>query len=438
MKKAYKAIGITLAAGALAAGAAALTKKPSKPKAAPAPVLPRKNSSPFVFVHGLNGWGDAEGVNGILPYWGATCGDLTEFLGAKGYECLSASVGPVSSAWDRACELYAQLAGTVVDYGEAHSRAHNHKRFGRTYDKPLIEGWGRENPDGSIKKIHLIGHSFGGPTVRLLVHLLTYGCEEEVKAAGDSVSPLFKGGLGDCVESVTTLCSPHNSSSIYKMVKSFRLYDMLLYFSAIYCATLGRSGLNGNMVDFHLEQFGLTNTPGGKDADSYKKAVHRFLNNSEDTCEFDMLPENVDRFNKTVKLNPDVYYFSYAFDSTRKDRLTGLTMPILRSNPVIAPLGYWIAHQKEFTNEITGQLYDDEWRPNDLLCNTISEKYPFTDPHADFDGEGIPAKGIWNVMPVQKGDHGTAIGLFANKEEHRKFYLSLSEMLVKAEKRNNA
>ncbi len=433
MKNPKKALGITAVAAAAASSAAVLTHRIRSEKEEKLPQLPQKNKYPFVFVHGLNGWGASEGVNGILPYWGATCGDLTEFLGAYGYECYSASVGPVSSAWDRACELYAQLAGTTVDYGEAHSKAFNHKRFGRAYDKPLFEGWGEETPEGGIKKIHLIGHSFGGPTVRLLVHLLTYGCEEEVRESGDDVSPLFKGGLGETVQSVTTICSPHNSSSIYKMVQGFKLYELLLFFTAVYCGTLGRSALNGNMVDFHLEQFGLTNTPGGKDADSYMKSVRRFLENSNDTCEFDMLPKSVEKFNETVKINPDAYYFSYAFDSTYTGKLTGLRMPLPASNPVIAPLGYWICHQKEFTNEITGQVYDDEWRPNDLLCNTISAKYPFGDPHTDFDGTGTAGKGIWNVMPVQKGDHGTAIGLLANKEEHRKLYLSLSEMLLNTE-----
>ena len=36
-------------------------------------------------------------------------------------------------------------------------------------------------------------------------------------------------------------------------------------------------------------------------------------------------------------------------------------------------------------------------------------------------------KGIWNVMPVEKGDHGTAIGLFADKEENN--YLQFNDFL---------
>ena len=43
-------------------------------------------------------------------------------------------------AWDRACELYARLTGTTVDYGIAHSAEKGHDRFGITYNEPLFEG----------------------------------------------------------------------------------------------------------------------------------------------------------------------------------------------------------------------------------------------------------------------------------------------------------
>ena len=45
-------------------------------------------------------------------------GDLIAFLRKKGFDCYAASVAPYGSAWDRACELYAQLSGTEVDYGD--------------------------------------------------------------------------------------------------------------------------------------------------------------------------------------------------------------------------------------------------------------------------------------------------------------------------------
>ena len=89
---------------------------------------------PCIFVHGILGYGDNDKLNSVTPYWGMQYKeDLMKSLNARGYDCHAASVGPLSSAWDRACELYAQLAGTVVDYGAAHSAEHNHARYGRSY-----------------------------------------------------------------------------------------------------------------------------------------------------------------------------------------------------------------------------------------------------------------------------------------------------------------
>ena len=86
---------------------------------------------PYVFVHGLGGWGEGEGINKTVQYWGGGTFDLKQYLTAQGYEVYMPSVGPISSAWDRACELYAMLTGSTVDYGAAHSAEHNHARYGR-------------------------------------------------------------------------------------------------------------------------------------------------------------------------------------------------------------------------------------------------------------------------------------------------------------------
>ena len=67
----------------------------------------------FVFVHGLSGWGSYDESYRRMPYWGMRSGDLMPFLKEKGFDSYAASVAPSGSAWDRACELYAQLAGNT-------------------------------------------------------------------------------------------------------------------------------------------------------------------------------------------------------------------------------------------------------------------------------------------------------------------------------------
>ena len=169
---------------------------------------------PYVLVHGLGGWGSGDGINQTAQYWGADTGNLVEYLTGEGNSVVAPSVGPVSSAWDRACELYAQLTGTTVDYGAAHAAQHNHARFGRSYTEPLVANWGGRARGFQRVKINLVGHSFGGATVRLLTSLLAFGSEAEQAATGKETSGLFTGGKGSWVNSVTTLCAPHNGSSL--------------------------------------------------------------------------------------------------------------------------------------------------------------------------------------------------------------------------------
>lgn len=393
-----------------------------------------KNTYPFVFVHGYNGWGGGEGINAVAPYWGGTTGDLMQYLTNEGYECYSASVGPISSAWDRACELYAQLTGQTVDYGEAHSKAHNHRRFGRTYTEPLFAGWGSRDASGRIKKAHFIGHSFGGTTIRMLTYLMTYGCPEEVEASkGGKVSALFTGGKENWIQSITAVATPQNSATTYRLTKETLAFDAVKVLNAVVCAAAGRTALHGKVYDFHLEQFGISDTPGVHDADAYFSAVYNYLKNSDDTCMYDLTPEGTKALNERIRMSPNVYYFSYPFDATHKDRLFGMTWPNVTSNPALAFIGCWIGHHYPYTEKTTGQVYDDAWRSSDLLCNTISETYPFGDKHVDFDGSSKPEKGVWNVCPTQTGDHGQAVGLLEDAAKLQGFYAGHAALLCTTE-----
>lgn len=387
-----------------------------------------ENEAPFVFVHGLNGWGGAEDINGVMPYWGATTGNLMQYLQYEGYECYAASVGPLNSAWDRACELYAQLVGATVDYGEAHSKQFNHARYGRTYYDALVPDWGELDEAGKIKQVHLIGHSFGGTTIRMLIQLLTEGSpEEKAVTPSEDLSGLFTGGKSDWVKSATTICTPHNSASVYYPLKALGLDKVVQFMSYLYVGIVGRSALNGGFVDFHMEQFGLSEKPGSGEADDLFSAMSRALANSDDSCQYDLTPEGTVKINDKLDINEDIYYFSYAFSTTREMPLLKVQIPLLKTNPVIF-LTAVVMGVMQFTDPYTGVVYDEAWLANDALVNTESAKYPLDEPHVDFDASNVE-KGVWNVMPVMEGDHGTAIGLFADEEQTKSFYLELCEML---------
>ena len=84
------------------------------------------NNHPIILVHGFIGWGRDE-MNGYY-YWGGKM-DLESYLRSMGYDVYTVSVGPISSNWDRAIEMFYQIKGGSVDYGKSHSEKFNINQF---------------------------------------------------------------------------------------------------------------------------------------------------------------------------------------------------------------------------------------------------------------------------------------------------------------------
>ena len=85
-----------------------------------------RSDAPVVFGDRHVGGGGRDKIFSIMPYWGMTTGSLPDYLATQGYETYAASVGPLSSAWDRACELYAQLVGARTYYVVKHAQDFGH------------------------------------------------------------------------------------------------------------------------------------------------------------------------------------------------------------------------------------------------------------------------------------------------------------------------
>ena len=391
---------------------------------------------PTVYVHGLMGWGEHDQIYSAVPYWGLST-DLMPYMTSKGYESYAASVGPLSSAWDRACELYAQLTGTTVDYGAAHAAEYGHARYGATYDKPLFAGW------SASKKINLVGHSFGGATIRLFLDILADGSAEEqaaAKAAGTEVSPFFEGGKADWVYSLTTLAAPHNGTTFLECCDNMAQFAAEA--STAMAKLLGISDFKG-VYDFQLEQFGFYR----KDGETVLEALDRVLHS-------DFLSHNDNVFrdltiDRALELNDDiVYYFSYAGDKTRQSSATGERTSAVDMTPLFVPFANRMCSYYDQTTA-GGFRIDKTWAPNDGLVNTVSALYP-TDSagrcltksgqtgYIQQDGYSNVSyqPGVWNVMPVRHYDHGnfiagTPVPDLASQSVTalRQFYLSLMDNL---------
>lgn len=399
----------------------------------------KEDNYPFVFVHGLMGWGERSTLDPILPYWGMTTGSLMDYLSSKGYESYAAQVGPLSSAWDRACELYAQLTGTTVDYGLAHSAEKGHDRFGITYDAPLFEGWG---PD---KKVNLIGHSFGGASTRLFLEILTNGCPEEVaaaKAAGVEVSPFFEGGKGDWVYSLTAIAAPHNGTTFIETCDtSTKVFTDFIY---NFGATLGLTKLKG-IYDLQLEHFGITRAAGETDIEY----LIRVLNSKEfmshnDNAIYDLTIDYALEINDGIEILDDVYYFSICGDDTHYSGVTNTYVPNSDMFALMKPFATMMGSYYDKTT--AGGVYIDKtWLPNDGMVNVVSGLYPVNSDlkcvkpdgsqgYVVCDGynEQVFQKGIWNVMPTQPYDHLSIIGgILSNTVSNtRHLYMQVIENIV--------
>ncbi len=354
-----------------------------------------KTNYTFVFVHGLSGWGSYDTANKFLKYWGMFGGDLLDYLDEQGFECVSASVAPHGSAWDRACELYAQLAGTVVDYGKEHSERCNHERFGTDYSNdPLIEKWDSEN------KINLLGHSFGGATVRLLAELMANGSEAEQNATEkDDLSPLFEGGKAEYIYSITALASPHNGTTAYDVGEVEDDVPATLKYKI-------QNKLNSLMGAANKED-----EDGRADFDN---------------ANFDMLLDNAAALNESISTLENVYYFSVPATATVKNE-DGTYSPDEDKMEMLFQKTSRL--MGKFTEVSPGGIKADErWLENDGLVNTISATAPFNAPQREYT-EGDVSKGEWNIMPIFDGDHMSLQGGLFVKKDVRDFYTAHLNMI---------
>ena len=379
-----------------------------------------RSDDPVVFVHGLMGWGQRDKINRIMPYWGMTTGSLTDYLSSQGYETYAASVGPISSAWDRACELYAQLVGARTDYGVKHSQDFGHDRYGIDYEQPLFDGWGTE------RAVNLVGHSFGGATTRQFLELMANGSAEEVaaaKAAGTAPSPLFTGGKSSWVHSMTEIAAPHNGTTFIE--SNGTIMDVATNLAETLAKGFGITEIK-NLYDFQLEQFGIYKDPNETVLETLQRVFSTDFMSHNDNAFLDLTIDKSLEINDGIGIEPNVYYFSYAGNQTVQDPVSSNYIPSAKMWTLFYPGAYNMG--KYYDKYTAGGFYiDKSWRPNDGMVNTVSAFYPI---HSDgtcltkdgkqgwtnYDGySNINFQpGIWYVMPVQSFDHIQFVGGMLN------------------------
>ena len=355
----------------------------------------------YVFVHGLSGWGSYDMTNKFVPYWGMFGGSTIKYLNKQGFDCYAASVDPHGSAWDRACELYAQLTGTVVDYGAAHSKEYKHDRYGKDFTgKALIDTWSAED------KINLVGHSFGGATVRLFSELMANGdANEQAATAKTEISEFFTGGKADWIYSITTLAAPHNGTTAYN-VGDVEDPAPPSGFSATIENMLGNAMSKANSEDGD-----------GRDTRDY--------------AAYDMYIDNALTLNERINTLGNIYYFSVPCSSTEKTE-KGNYLPKVDITDIMFRRSARL--MGTYTGKTDGgYIIDKNWLENDGLVNTISATAPFNSPTKKFDAESI-TPGVWNIMPTYEGDHMSIQGGLFKVNHVKDYYVDFMTVINEIEK----
>jgi triacylglycerol esterase/lipase EstA (alpha/beta hydrolase family) len=357
------------------------------------------NNYPIVMVHGLCGWGNKEMFN--ENYWGGNS-SLKDLLTSKGYTVFTPTIGPIASNWDRACELYAYLKGGTVDYGEAHSKKCGHARYGRTFPGVYPE-LGSYSDKNELKKIHLIGHSMGGETIRVLAQLLESGSVDEINTTGDTTSPLFTGNK-HWIESITTIATPHDGSQEDEIQMNFEPFVHQLF-----GAVAANAGLNPSTspnFDLRLDQWGLRKDP-IESFDSYYKRIlsSNIWKNTKDLSIWDLSLEGARELNSWVTAKDDIYYFSISCSDTHRDLLTNYQVPNINMHPLL--LKSSIAMGLYTQNQANKVKVDGSWWENDGIVSVRSAIGPHEgSPDKIVNYDGTPKMGVWNYLEnIDNIDH---------------------------------
>ena len=361
-----------------------------------------QNQHPIILVHGFMGWGRDE--MGSYRYWGGK-NDIENELTKNGFEVYTSNVGPVSSNWDRAVELFYQIKGGQVDYGRGHSKSFGliQKPKGKVY-KGIYPQWDEANP------IHFIGHSTGGQTIRMLDYLLRTSIADErnIKEKSDLLGNVHN----NWIKSITGISAPHNGTTLSDIVTSG--IPFLQDFIAV-AAVAGNS-----FYSFDLDQWGFRRNTKETWGKYFKRIQKHPAWGTKNIISWDLSVQGARDLNTLCTANPDIYYFSFVTSNTVLDSTSGRYIPDKSMSFIIRANSRLMGMKKAYFSD--GSETDSTWFENDGIVNKISMYGPTTgsngqDPITIYREDELLITGQWYVMGEYQSDHKRFVGHNINQNE---------------------
>jgi len=360
-------------------------------------LLSGQNNFPIVLIHGFMGWGSDE--MGDYHYWGGKS-DLKEDLENDGYTVIELSVGAVSSNWDRAIEAYYQLKGGQVDYGKGHSNKYGlvQKPKGKKYNG-IYPQWDESNP------IHIIGHSMGGQTARMLNYLLTHEIYED-EINGIKEESYFLGGIQtNLIRSITSISTPHDGTTLANI--TVKIIPFIQYF-------VGVAGLVGSdYFNFDLEQWNFHRLKEETWSSYIKRMRKHPAWNSKNMSAWDLSLDGAKELNDFLQASPDIYYFSIVTSTTKIKDQSNFHNPLPKTPLLTRSRAKLMGSRPGYWND--GTPTDSTWYENDGVVNTTSMYGPSTgsngsDPITEYDESELLIPGQWYYIKTPNMDHWSVIG----------------------------
>ena len=349
-------------------------------------ILISQNTYPIILIHGFLGWGRDEMAG--YYYWGGKT-DLEAELNSAGYEVYTVSVGPISPNWDRAIEAFYQIKGGQVDYGNEKAEKYNiiQRPNGKSYPG-FYPQWDAEHP------VHLIGHSQGGSTAKMLEMLL----QNSITGEG---SPLLSKQYNGWISSVTTISTPHNGTTLVPIMLDVFPFALNL------APWLG--GIENEKIDdlysFDLEHWNLEKRPNESIKEYYARIAQSPVSNEKNLCTWDLSIKGAVEFNNSYYADKDVYYFSIPTFSTIKKKNKPTHKPDNKMSFPLWPTGMLIGNDDN--------VPDSSWYENDGICNTVAMTTIGDINMPQY--SGTAEKGSWVTLPRLNFDHQAIIGHNVNK-----------------------